>query len=374
LFGGAGDTLIGGSGIDTAHLALESFSNDLRIDLSKSSNIVARVWSLQSIEILFFSSGEGKGRIVGGAFADTVIGGGGDDTVIGGAGADSLYGEYGSDLLEGGSGNDSLWGGNFYYYGDLGTNTIEGGDGNDIIANSYASDLISGGTGDDRVVMGGYSNVDSIDGGEGRDSVSFVVEFQDNGPVLIDLADQSKNAGVAYGAVFTSVERLEASRADDVLRGASAAEELLGLQGDDLLNGGAGDDRLVGGEGYDTISGAAGKDLIALIKSVGLDQYGSPLSVPLGFDEIVGFKPGTDRLEVDLVAFGMESKADFHLVSGKDPVAKSDAPTFLFDSVTHELTFDSDGKGGNDDGTLIAILDGVTKLTASDFLIVLSIA
>jgi Ca2+-binding RTX toxin-like protein len=378
LIGGIGDTLIGGGGTDTAVFTVDTISSGVRIDLTKATNALPGKTTLQSIEILTFFGGAGADRVVGGRSADTLYGMDGADTLIGGDGADQLAGGLGGDSLSGGAGNDILAAadvGSFFL--DTGKNTLDGGSGDDAIYTGGGLNVVTGGAGKDRIFLSSdIDRAERIDGGDGYDVVSYggdsVHQFQESTrAVTINLLDQSQNARGAAGDRYVGIEGLIGSGNGDSLTGNNGANVLEGGSGDDELSGGKGDDRLAGGQGHDTLTGGVGKDIFVLLGMTARSDDGLPLDpIPRQFDEITDFKAGTDRLEINLAAFGFVDAAAFRVISAKDPVAAGTGAVFLFDSTSHELMLDSDGKGGSDDGTLVAILDGVTKLSASDFLLV----
>ena len=69
-------------------------------------------------------------------------------------------------------------------------------------------------------------------------------------------------SGAALGDIFSGIECLAGSTANDVLTGDGLANTLTGRAGNDLLAGGGGNDRLVGDAGADTLIGGAGVDIL----------------------------------------------------------------------------------------------------------------
>ena len=78
--------------------------------------------------------------------------------------------------------------------------------------------------------------------------------------VKVDLTDGSKNAGLALGVQFVSIEGLIGSRHDDDLRGTAGNNLLSGGDGFDRLYGEAGNDTLIGANGNDHLYGGSGND------------------------------------------------------------------------------------------------------------------
>lgn len=171
----------------------------------------------------------------------TLDGGADRDLVTGGAGKEALYGGTGIDTLRGGPGDDFLDGEAYNTDPDppVEADTIDGGSGRDLV--SYTSrnapvrvDLGAGGPAGAVGENDTLSNVEDVDGG--RD---------DN--VLI--GDDGPNRLSGSGVIEGSLDRLEGRGGDDVLRGNDGPNELLGGDGDDefldasrLLSCGAGDD------------------------------------------------------------------------------------------------------------------------------------
>ncbi|MEO0683316.1 MAG: hypothetical protein AAF192_23260 [Pseudomonadota bacterium] len=101
-----------------------------------------------------------------------------------------------------------------------------------------------------------------------------------------------ETAGFESRALNESDIPIEGSAIDDRLRGWSGNDLIRGFDGDDVLRGDRGRDRLNGGDGDDVLNGGRGSDL--LIGGRGADRFVfSP-----GDDEIRGFKPGKDVLDL----------------------------------------------------------------------------
>jgi Ca2+-binding RTX toxin-like protein len=179
-----------------------------------------------------------------------------------------ITGNSGSDELLGGPGDDSLIG---IGAGPLPNDVLRGRRGNDALTGGA---VLAGGSGSDLLiarVCGG----ESINGGGGVDSVSFArlegigIEATIGG--LAGYAPATSGPRPSPGGcpdgglappthIDGSVESIEGSRLDDVLRGDGDRNILLGRGGDDNLFGRGGGDFLVGGAGRDTLLGEAGAD------------------------------------------------------------------------------------------------------------------
>jgi Ca2+-binding RTX toxin-like protein len=243
LEGGAGaDILLGGGGFDTADYADAQAAVTVNLNDPSLNNgdAVGDVYS--SIESFFLSSF--NDFFFGGDGNDIVDGWLGSDVLLGGAGNDQLFGGNGDgdDELDGGDGNDGLSGGagNDFLTGDAGNDTLNGGDGNDFL-------------------MGG-AGADFIEGGDGFDTVSYADAA---GPVVVNMVDQTQNAGDAAGdEIISDVEAFQLSSFNDVFVGSDNGTTVDGGSGDDIITGGAGDDTLSGGSGNDTVSGEDGNDFL----------------------------------------------------------------------------------------------------------------
>lgn len=186
-------------------------------------------------------------------------------------------------IVELGAGNDVYFG-----EGGLRTGEVYGGSGDDLIIGGSSaealfgdagSDRISGGVGDD-YIAGGAGN-DALEGGAGLDTVSYL---DSSIGLTIDL-----NLGSATGSAETDrisgFEDVMGSGQADIIRGSSSSNILFGARGDDRLEGRNGNDSLIGGRGDDTVDGGWGDDRFMFTRGD-------------GFDQILDFGRGADRIEV----------------------------------------------------------------------------
>lgn len=130
--------------------------------------------------------------------------------------------------------------------GDDDRNGLEGEGGNDLIQGFGGDDNLEGDAGNDM-----------LDGGEGFDVVG---HFDDPNGVDLDLAAGTATDGWGDTDTLISIEGVDGSEHDDILRGDDGDNFLDGRQGDDLLEGRGGRDNLHGSQGNDTIDGGAGRD------------------------------------------------------------------------------------------------------------------
>lgn len=142
------------------------------------------------------------------------------------------------------------------------------------------------------------------------------------------------------------------------MRGSSGNDDFIGGYGDDVLVGGAGNDHLEGGSGGDILTGGTGRDVFDFT------DYSERWRV----DDITDFRRGSDRLLFSVRELGFDKVSDVRLYLGANPSAPAGHPALLFETDTHRLWVDADGSGGTEGPDLIAVLDGVSRLSLSDFL------
>ncbi|WP_108663223.1 beta strand repeat-containing protein [Acuticoccus kandeliae] len=251
------------------------------------------------------STGGGNDKIDGGDGNDTVVGGTGMDTLGGGGGDDVIeFDDIGfGDFADGGAGTDLLFafritetdplfidasgivdpstGGDVVFtdgvsetiginieevflIGGLGNDSLIGGAGDDIIGDSHAllfphivargEDTLVGGAGDDLMGLLDPSVGDSVDGGDGTDTLVVYVGFGATS-LIVDgsgITDLLAGGDVLFGpsliTIATNIEVLE----------------LHGTEGDDSLVGGAGNDTIEAEGGNDTLGGGGGDDFFQI--------------------------------------------------------------------------------------------------------------
>ena len=158
--------------------------------------------------------------------------------------------------------------------------SLAGGAGADTFTGGAGKDSFAGGAGDDAIVVGrGSSSMgESIDGGDGTDTLYFIGgtsrDLLTLGPVrnlefvrIVDagfssagtraLSVDASGAVVAIGNTLTIV----GNDGSNTLTGTRFADVLEGGGGGDTLIGGSGDDSLFGGAGGDVMQGGAGNDV-----------------------------------------------------------------------------------------------------------------
>ncbi|XP_043919253.1 uncharacterized protein LOC122794689 [Protopterus annectens] len=165
-----------------------------------------------------------------------------------------------SNFITGSPSSTSILGGNMddYLQGNRGSEKIEGLDGNDIIIAKDGNDIIYGGEGDDDISGGDGDDLlypgngaDRIDGGAGSDTIFFSGDIKLSIGVKVDLKTGRGYRADASGDVYKNVENVHGTQFNDLLRGSSEDNELIGHFGNDTLVPDDGDDILHGGPGND---------------------------------------------------------------------------------------------------------------------------
>ncbi|MEL6556238.1 MAG: calcium-binding protein [Cyanobacteria bacterium J06621_11] len=228
-----------------------------------------------------------------------------------------IWGSHGDDTIHGTHGNDVIF----------------GKDGNDVIYAGYGRDVIYAGAGDDKI-YGGFGN-DYISGGEGNDTVSW--EHWGKG-LYADLSSQRvyfyKGGGAEY---MHSIENMDGSQGNDILKGNNIANVINGLNGNDRIFGRGGNDTLRGQAGHDRLYGGSGND--KLNGGEGNDRsYGGS-----GNDRIIGGQ-GNDKINggsgFDIADYGHLDNAITYQTNGI--VHKGDGSCDVLTSI--EIIVGTEGK------------------------------
>ncbi len=226
-----------------------------------------------------------------------------------------------------------------------GGQTILVGAGNDVIWDGIGNDLVRGEDGDDLFMIG--SGDDTIEGGAGIDTASYDGAA---GGVLVDMTDQTRNAGWATGDTLTGVEKLVGSAFDDVLIADGATTHLDGGVGNDVLRDDGGLQILTGGLGADTFSISADNQMDRItdfdaeedkidLTSWGVSDFGS-LQISERDDAgqkslIIRF--GSERLQLDgltMADISLLDRTDF--VFTPPPAMPAPPPSFMSGTLSEE--------------------------------------
>ena len=307
LNGGTGDDLIemgghvfdaatttdGGADIDTISFStlaqLPSGNLFLVLDLQGQAYSVR-----DGSTVLYVDQFTNFENATGSEFGDLLQGDAGHNILMGLGGDDNLQGRAGDDIIDGGAGGDALNGGDGI---DLATYASAMDDVTAIMGNaslntgdaagdSYMSiENITGSDFDD--TLGGDSNANVIDGGDGVDIASYAYALSaivfdglglvaGSGDIVDDTLINIEGIGgtsfddrlfgdngvsIFYGGEGN--DRLFGRNGDDQLYGEGGDDIILGGRDNDLIDGGAGNDQLRGNEGDDTLLGGDGNDVLA---------------------------------------------------------------------------------------------------------------
>ena len=155
------------------------------------------------------------------------------------------------------------------------------------------------------------------------------------------------------------------------IMGSSANDQLLGNVADNRIFGLGGNDTLNGGAGNDTLNGGADKDsfLFASNRRFAASDF--------GFDQIVDFQRGTDKIVLDKTSFGNISTSQIAFVS-RDSLAATSSKQIVYSQGTGRLFFNANGaSSGLGQGGAFATIDSDSNaattapaLTSRDFQIV----
>lgn len=196
----------------------------------------------------------------------------------------------------GGAGHDILFGGpkNDWLYGDDGDDVLYGNYGADLLDGGRHNDVLQGGAGDDRydfnnkTAGGGALGTDTVTEAVNAGTDTFYFFGHMNRAVNVDLASTAQQVvnefltlKLSSGA---SIENVQGTYYNDVIRGNALAnyiygsdgnDRLYGMAGNDTLDGSFHDDCLCGGDGTDTLKGGEGNDTFVSIDASTSDKlYG----------------------------------------------------------------------------------------------------
>lgn len=270
LYGGKGDTLIGGNDNDFFHIdsasvtIFETNSDDDEIDevISSVSYSLPTTGFVENLTLIG-SAKSGGGNVFG-------------NLIVGNDSANELYGASGSDILNGGLGNDVLWAdrasGKSAFSDEVRAaffDTLDGGSGNDRMYTGLGGAYAIGGTGEDTYIIDAPGvEIEETANGE-TDTVETIVDYTlPSGPngkverlILKETFGFETFGGLEGGAGGFQIISSAATGAR-VGVGNELANEIIGNSLNNELNGGGGNDLILGGAGDDIIDGGQGSDLL----------------------------------------------------------------------------------------------------------------
>ena len=350
---GAGDDTV----CVTTEIGVDSFDGGSGTDLIdwSGSSQTNGTYDLQNEQATFGASAESMfsfENIIGTNQSDTIIEGFGSNEVDAGGGDDTVIvtTQIGTDSFIGGFGNDTIdWSQVNFANGvyDLSGGTATRGDGSfqevmfgfeNFIGTSQRDTLIEGagtnvidmGAGDDIVLVNTGIGVDSFEGGDGIDLISWS-DVTENG-IHFDLAAGTATRGTASESMtgFEQLagtnqnDRIFGSGDDNILRGLDGVDRMFGRGGDDSMSGGADRDIMNGNGGNDLMRGDDGNDILrggggmdTLLDGSGADRLSGGLGSDVfvfgidgDVDRVLDFEDGLDRVELSGLSFAALSIQD----------------------------------------------------------------
>lgn len=277
---------------------------------------------------------------------------GGNNRVDAGAGKDTVFSAFeGGNRILLGKGNDTYIGTGFSQLGGL--DGVDGGGGNDQFFLKTFRSAYHGGNGKDAFFSDGWQN--NINGGKGNDTISYQFRHEDSvvggTGVTIDLAAGAAQTGASRFETLTSIENATGSERGDLIGGTNGRNLLAGLGGSDEIHGFGGNDVIEGGRGADLLFGGTGADRF-VYRNVADSASGA-------FDTVADFS-GAQGDRIDLSAIDA-SKALVFLGAGGFTGRGSEIR--FFDGF---VFVDTDG---NRNADLIIDMNGLSAMSASDFLV-----
>lgn len=268
-----------------------------------------------------------------------------------------------------GLGNDTLFGSNRHdeYYDEGGDDIINMGDGGDDVYAGPGNDTMDGGSGS----MG-----DSINFGFAFDM------FGNSTPVTqgvtLNLASTAPQDLGFYGIdTYLNFENIIGGAGDDTFLGTNETNYIHGRDGTDFLRGFGGVDYLLGNEGSDTLIGDGGADQLYGGSSDGDSDvfkyfrisdstYDGGMDTIFSFEHMAG--GGSDKIDLSFLdattslagnqAFQFIGPAEFSSAGGEVRVLTTGGNTLVL--------VDNDG---DDTAEMAILVNGVTGLTADDFIL-----
>ncbi len=236
--------------------------------------------------------------------------------------------------------------------GSGGSDKLDGGVGNDTLLGGLGDDDLDGGLG-----------ADALNGGVGIDTANYT---HATAGVIVDLISGG-TGGEAKGDTYTSIEVVDGSAFDDIIRGTEGDNILSGRAGNDSLYGRGGNDSLRGEQGADLLDGGTGVDTATYYEAKSGVSLDLTLSRGTGGDAAGDTYVSIERFQGSNVAadtmLGSAGTDEFHGFGGADVLdgrggadrlIGGDGNDVIFGGAGDDLIFaqaDNDtvrGDGGND--------------------------
>lgn len=300
LDGAAGaDTMMGGAGNDT--YVVDNASDEI-VEASGGGTDTVEAslsWTLGDELEKLTLTGTANLNGTGNALANTLTGNSGanrldgdvgNDTMVGGAGDDTYVVDSASDVVTEATsgGNDTIESSvtltlpaavetlllkgtaNLNGTGNSLNNTLTGNAGNNRLNGGTGNDTMAGGAGDDTYVVNAAGDVLTEYAGEGEDTVESSVSWT--------LGAHFENLTITGSSARSGT----GNSLDNLIKGGSGADTLIGLGGNDTLDGGAGNDSMIGGAGDDIYLVGAARDKVVENANEGNDTVRSSITFTLG--------------------------------------------------------------------------------------------
>jgi hypothetical protein len=214
-------------------------------------------------------------------------------------------------VLLGGEGNDELVGGEFSddtLVDGPGNDVLRGGSGDDGLVDGPGTDQIFGEGGNDLLIATALCEGDRLDGGEGRDNVSWAKLGALPSGLGVDARLDEGVEGLA-GEIGAEDHVACPGGTIDTLAG---IEDLEGSPRSDVLVGDAGPNQLLGHQGEDSYFAGAGEDSI--------------LANSESRDAVINCGADTDTATIDLPAIGDPTPIECETVNGEPPGEYEEPP------------------------------------------------
>jgi Ca2+-binding RTX toxin-like protein len=247
-----------------------------------------------------------------------------------------------------------------------------------VVDNAIKDDSVTGdaavityklGSGDDTVIFKANvlndvnANDDTIDGGEGTDTLKFDISAAGvsvNYTGVKDSALTKVEKIVVYNGTTTNAATIDLSKQTEGFEivGDDGNDTIIGGSGSDVIDGGKGSDTITGGKGSDTLTGGDGADTFVL---------DSPFNA---VDNIKDFTTGTDKVKIDLATEGAVGALGAGKFGGDNAVDGA----YTTGSKLQVLKFTKNDTGGKLVKTVLATLtkalntNGSNALSAKEWL------